>query len=272
LLPVLNGDGRFFLLSFDQKETKLYECTKYSIKELNIPDTIVSFDELLEFSETERSVQFHSSTGQVTAKGRTGDRAAMFHGHGRGGDEAIHKKNLLDFAYVVEKGVHKVIRDETAPLVIAAVEYLIPLYKKANSYPYLNDNHLPINPEDFSNDKLHEKAWDLMKPVFEETSKKAFGKYEQFSGNDKASSNIEDIIKASLGNRVEYLWVNLDEQKWGIFNDAEQSIRLEEKSTPENKDLLDFAAAQTLLNNGTVYALKRDQMPVRKSALAVFRY
>ncbi len=272
LLPVLNGDGRFFLLSFDQKKTKLFECTKYRIEELKIPDTITSFDELMKFYDAERSVQFHSSTGQTTAKGKTGDRSAMFHGHGSGGDDAVHKKNLLDFAHVINKGVHKVIKDETAPLIVAAVEYLIPIYKKANSYPHLYEKHLPINTGGLKNDELRSKAWEIIKPVFQTSSKKAFGKYEQFSGNEKASSNIEDIIKASLSNKIEYLWVNLDEQQWGVFNDAEQRIEFDEKSNPENKDLLDFAAAQTLLNNGTVYALKGNDMPVRKPALAVFRY
>jgi hypothetical protein len=272
LLPLLSGDGRFFLLSFDQKQTKLYEGTKYSIKELNIPNTITSFEELMKFYEAERSVQFHSSTGQTTAQGRTGDRAAMFHGHGTGGDEKIHKKNLTDFAHIIDKGVHKILRDETAPLIIAAVEYLVPIYKNANSYPYLNERHLPLNPEEFGVEKLHEKAWALIKPVFENDSKIAFSKYEQFSGNGKASSNIEEILKASLANRVEYLWVDLDEHHWGTYNEADQRVELENESTQFNKDLLDFAATQTILNNGTVYALRKVDMPIKKPALAVFRF
>ncbi|MDO8550482.1 MAG: hypothetical protein Q7S39_10090, partial [Ignavibacteria bacterium] len=95
---------------------------------------------------------------------------------------------------------------------------------------------------------------------------------EQFSGNGKASSNLGEIIRASLGNRIEYLWVDLNEHIWGNFNEAEQEVEYEDRLTPENKDLLDFAATQTILNNGTVFALKRDEMPVRKSAFAVFRF
>lgn len=272
LLPVLNTDGKFFLLTFDQKKTRLYKGTRYSIGELKIPDTITSFDELMEYYEAERSLQFHSSTGQTTARGRTGDRSAMFHGHGSGGDETIHKKNLNDFAHVINKGVHKVLKDETAPLIITAVEYLIPIYKNANTYPYLHEKHLAVNAESLKTEELHKRAWELIKPEFEKESRKAFGKYEQYSGSDKASSNIEEIVKASLANRIEYLWVNLDDHQWGIFNEAEQKIEIEEKPTPENKDLLDFAATQTLLNNGTIYALRKNNMPVKKPALAVFRF
>ncbi len=272
LLPVLIGNGRFFLLAFDQKKTKLYECSKYTIKELNIPDTMTSLDEMLEYYDTERSLQFHSGIRQASARGQGGNRGAVFHGQGTGTDETEHKKNLLDFAHIINNGVHKLLRDETTPLIITAVEYLIPIYIKANSYPHLYEKHLPLNAEEFKKDHLREKAWELIKPLFEKESRKAFSKYEQFSGNGKASSNIEEIIRASLANRVEYLWVDLNEHIWGRFNEAEQEVEYEERLTPENKDLLDFAATQTILNNGTVYALKRDEMPVRKSALAVFRF
>jgi hypothetical protein len=272
LLPVLIGNGRFFLLAFDQKKTKLYECSKYTIKELKIPDTITSLEEMLEFYDTERSLQFHSGIRQASTRGQGRNRGSVFHGQGTGTDETEHKKNLLDFAHIINTGVHKLLRDETAPLVIAAVEYLIPIYIKANSYPHLYEKHLQLNAEEFKKETLREKACALVKPVFEKDSKKAFSKYEQFSGNGKASSNIEDIIKASLGNRVEYLWVDINEHIWGKFNEADQEVEYEERLTPENKDLLDFAATQTLLNNGTVYALKRDEMPVRKPAFAVFRF
>jgi len=272
LLPVLTGNGKFFLLAFDQKKTKLYEGSKYTIKELNIPDTMTSLDEMLEFYDTERSLQFHSGIRQANARGQGRNRGAIFHGQGTGIDETEHKKNLLDFAHIINNGVHKLLEDETAPLIITAVEYLIPIYIKANSFPHLYEKHLPLNPEEFKKEDLREKAWELVEPVFEKDIKKAFSKYKQFSGNGKASSNIEEIIKASFGNRIEYLWVDLNEHIWGKFNDAEQEVEFEEEPTPENKDLLDFAATQTLLNNGTVFALKKDEMPVKKPALSVFRF
>lgn len=272
LLPVLFGDGKFFLLAFDQKEIKMYECTKYTINELTIAKTITSFDEMLKYYDTERSLQFHSGIRQASAGGQGRNRGAVFHGQGTGIDETEHKKNLLDFAHIVNDRVHKLLKDETAPLIIAAVEYLIPIYKSANTYPYLHEKHLQLNSEEFRMERLHEKAWELIKPVFEKDSKKAFSKYEQFSGNGKATSNLEEIIKESIGNRIEYLWVNLDEHVWGKFNLDEFKVELEEEQTAENKDLLDFAATQTLLNSGTVFALKKDEMPVKKPALAVFRF
>jgi len=272
ILPFIAGDEKFFLLTFDQKETKLFECTKYKIKQLRIPDTMLGMDEMLEYYEMERSLQFRSGVRESVKKGRRNTQGAVFHGQGAGTDETEYKKLLLDFAHIIDKGVMKLLKDETAPLIISAVEYLIPIYKKANSYPYIYDKHLPLNPEQFPLNELHKKALEIINPLFEEEKKKAFSKYEQFSGNGKATSNIEEIVQASLTNRIEYLWVNIDERQWGSFNEAEQRINLDEQSTHENKDLLDFAAAQTIMNNGTVYALRRNEMPVKKSALAVFRY
>ncbi|HSP87345.1 MAG TPA: hypothetical protein VLN45_04380 [Ignavibacteriaceae bacterium] len=272
LLPVITGNGKFFLLAFDQKKTRLFEYTKYTINELKIPDTMISLDEMLKFYDTERSLQFHSGIRQANSIGKGPNRGAIFHGQGTGSDETEHKKNLLDFARIINTGIHKLLKDETAPLIITAVEYLIPIYSKANSYPHLYEKHLQLNAEEFAEQKLQEKAWKLVKSVFERESKKAFGKYEQFSGNGKATSSIEDIIKASLNNKIEYLWVDINEPIWGKFIEHENEVEYDGKLTDRNKDLLDFAAAKTILNNGTVYALKRNEMPVQKPALAVFRF
>jgi hypothetical protein len=273
LLPLLSADGRYFVLAFDQTETKFYECTKYTINEIPIKDVPTNLDEALKWDDPEKSLQFHSSTGDATSKGGVGGkRSAMFHGQGVGGDDNYHKKNLQEFAQVINRGVDKILSGETAPLIIASVEYLIPIYKDANSYNYLYSNHLTINPQELNENELHEKSYKLIKPKFEEDQQKAYARYEQLSGNSKASSNIEEIVKAAHNKRIEYLWVNLDRKQWGIFDEEKQTIEFNDEPLIKNKELLDVAAGKTLINNGTVYALHEDKMPIPKAAIAVFRF
>jgi hypothetical protein len=45
-----------------------------------------------------------------------------------------------------------------------------------------------------------------------------------------------------------------------------------EEAEPSDEDLLDFAAAQTLLNSGTVYAIEPEKVPDETLLAAVFRY
>ncbi|MCE2703319.1 MAG: hypothetical protein LW859_39355 [Anabaena sp. 49633_E8] len=49
--------------------------------------------------------------------------------------------------YVVDSALHKKLRGEKAPLILAGVEYLLPIYRQANTYPYLAETGITGNAE-----------------------------------------------------------------------------------------------------------------------------
>ena len=66
--------------------------------------------------------------------------------------------------------------------------------------------------------------------------------------------------------------IALGAQRWGNFNTANDEVRLLEAGATGAIDLSDFAAAQTLLNSGAVYALQPEEMPHNSTVATVFRY
>ncbi len=75
-----------------------------------------------------------------------------------------------------------------------------------------------------------------------------------------------------MGGRVETLIVPLGIQRWGRYDPETDSVRTDPEPTPWNDDLLNFAAAQTLLNSGSVYAVPQDQLPPQTEVAAIYRY
>jgi hypothetical protein len=270
LLKILSGEGRFFLLTLDLNRVKLYRCTRFSINELQLPyNTPLSLDDVTQFYEVEKSL----SGTAATAEGRAGGHSSVYHGHGVGSlDDTVHKEKILEFFHMLNKGVFSVLKDETSPLILTGVEFLIPIYKKANAYTHLIEKGLDVNPEYLSLDELRERSWQIAEPVFMDKQRKAVSLYERFSGNGRASSNIEDIVKAAFMGRVESLFVNQNEQCWGKFNAENDEVKVYNNYLPESEDLLDLAATHTLLNNGAVYVVGKNEMPCDKSIAAVFRY
>jgi hypothetical protein len=270
VLKILSGEGRFFLLTLDLNKVKFYQCTRFSIREIQLPyNTPLSLEEVTQFDEVEKSL-----TGTAaTSEGRAGGHSSIFHGHGVGSlDDTVHKEKILEFFHMLNKGVFSVLKDETSPLVLAGVEFLLPIYKKANSYSHLIEKGLDANPEYLSLDELHERSRQIVEPVFTDKQRKAVSLYERFSGNGRASSNIEDVVKAAFTGRVESLFVNQKEQCWGKFNPENDEVKVHNNHLPESEDLLDFAATHTLLNNGAVYVVEKDKMPCDKAVAAVYRY
>jgi hypothetical protein len=194
----------------------------------------------------------------------------VFHGHGVGKDDA--KDNILRFFRQVDHGLQKILREERAPLVLAGVDYLLSIYQEANSYSHVMEEGIACNPEGFKPEELQKEAWGVVEPYLSKVRQEATARYRQLARGKRASNEIEKIIPAARDGRVDLLFVAVGVQRWGTFDPVTFSIHLHEEPGPGDEDLLDFAALHTLLNGGTVYAVKPEKVPDETSIAALFRY
>jgi hypothetical protein len=113
-----------------------------------------------------------------------------------------------------------------------------------------------------------------VKPLFEQELEKAAARYQKLAGwaSEMASKKLTEIVPAAFHGRIETLFVGVGVQCWGTFGPEEALIRVNPEPQPGDQDLLDFAAAHTLNNSGTVYALDRERLPDSEPAAAIFRY
>ncbi len=265
LLPLLSGDGRFYLLALSQNEIRLLYGSRSSVTSVELEDVPESLSEALKWDDPERQLQWHTGTGA-----RTDGRAAIFHGHGVGTDDA--KTNIRRFFEQVEAGIGAVLAGETAPLVLAGVDYLLPIYRAANKYPHILDTAITGNPEELSEAELHEAVWPLIQPRFEREQRSAAERYRQLAATGQASSDLDEVLSAAEQGRVEILFVALGRQRWGRSDPASQ--RSQTRAVPQSgdEDLLDRAAVQTLLQGGVVYAVEPGEMPAATEVAAIYRY
>ena len=265
LLPIFIADGRFYILALSQNEVRLLQGTRYSSREIALEGVPGNLAEALRFDDPEKQLQFH--TGTPAGKGK---RPAMFHGHGVGTDDS--KVNLLRYFRHVDRGLHEILRDEEAPLVVASVDYLLPIYREANTCPHLVEEGVEGNPEGLGAEELHGRAWGIIEPYFEKAQEDAVALYRQFAGTGRTSTDIKEIAPAAYHGRVEFLFVALGLQQWGAFDPNRNTVMLHEEQEPGDEDLLDMAAVHTFLKGGRVYAVQPDKVPDGRPSAALFRY
>ena len=269
LLPFLSRNGHFYVLTLSQKQIRLLEGSLFSIDEIDLENVPTSLREALKFDDPERQLQFHTGTN---ATGVGGARPAVFHGQGAREDDA--KTDLLRYFQQVDKGLMEMLGDEQAPLVLAGVDYLLPICKQANNYHYLVNEAIEGNPDDLSAEELHQQAWKIIEPIFNTDQRQAIARYKESigSGSKLASNSLKSIIPAAHYGRVDTLFVALGTQIWGSFDAPKNSLEQQQEFRPGDQDLLDLAAVQTLLNGGAVYALEPGMMPDEAPISAIFRY
>jgi hypothetical protein len=265
LLPLFSNDGRFFVLALSQNDLRFFHCTRYSANEVELEGVPRSLGEALKYDDPEKQLQFHT---RAPAAG--GERAAMFHGQGVGTDDA--KNNILRYFQQIDGGLRNILREERAPLVLAGVEYLLPIYREANSYPHLMENGITGNPESSKGEELHEQALKIVEPYFLKAQEEAMAQYRQLSGSERASNSLKPIVQGAYTGRIDTLFVAVGVQQWGFYDSETRTVHQHPKVEPGDEDLLDFAAVHTFLNGGRVYALKPEKVPGETPLAAIFRY
>ncbi len=263
LLPLLSGDGRFYVLAFSANGVRLVQGTHFTASEVDLRGVPRSLAEALQTHDVDEPLTFHTRP-----VGGVGSWTAIFHGHGVGIDDA--KDDLLRYFQQIDRGLHAVLREEKAPLVLAAVGYLQPLYRQASGYPHLLEQGLEGNPDRLSARELHARPWPLVKPLFEEAQQRAVAQYRRLAGTEHAPRDLEAILAAAYAGRVETLFVALGRQVWGVFDPSSGRVERHEPAWVGDVDLLDFAAAYTLRHGGTVYAVEPRQVPSGTEMAAIF--
>ncbi len=259
LMQLFAEDGLYYLLALSQNEVRLYQCTRYGAREVALPEnTPKSLGEVLAMAGVEK--QFPQASGA----------SAKFHGHGARADDS--KQDLREFFRLVDRGVYEVLRGDRAPLVLAGVDYLFPLYRETNTYPYLIEKGVTGNPEGRRPEDLVSDAWAVVEPHFRKAREDAARRYQELKGSARASAKIREIVPAACQGRVEQLFVAVDRQQWGSFDPSRQKVRLSRSRRTGDEDLLDLAAIQTFLTGGSVYATPPEQVPDGSLLAAVFRY
>lgn len=265
LTPYINDKTKFYLLAISQREVKLYEGFPHQIDELAVEDLLPQrLEEVVGFDFEERQLQYRSGNDE---KGR-----ATFHGHGKS-DEGAGKTELLKYFRAVNDGLMKLLHDQKQPLILATVDYLVPIYKEANDYKYLQDDFIAGNPERKDPVFLHEKAKDILEEYFDRDRQEKTALFEQALANQKASYKEEEIIPAAVNGRVGTLFVKKGEEMWGLFDKEANKIIERDRESEQSSGLLNLATVHTILNNGEVYLVEPEKMPEPAGRLnALLRY
>ena len=265
ILPLLEGDGRFYVLALSQGGVRVLRCTRQGCKEVTPEDMPKGIAETLRYDDPQKQLQFHTG-----AKGGKGKRPAMFHGQGAGFDE--EKENLIRYCSDIGRSLHSLFSQDGAPVILAGVEPLASLYRQASSGLNLLDQGIDHNPDELTNEMLHQRGWELAEVYFRSSQQQSLTHYMEMAGTGMTSSDIKEIVSESRYGRVENLFVNTDTRQWGVFEDETGELEFHERQEPGDQDLLNAASLNTLNKGGTVHALNSDSMPDGNPLCAVFRY
>jgi hypothetical protein len=267
LLTLLSTEGKFYILAINLNGIRLFSATRDTINEVELTGIRASMEEALWMDEPERNLNMHTAT---SSSGR-GAGTGIFHGQGIRDED---KTNILRFFHYFDQELNTLLMDKSILMIPAGVDYLVPLYREANTYNNLLQEALIGAPEKLPLKELHQRAWQIMEPIFRERQHQAIEQFNELNGqqSDLVTSDLSVAVKAARFGQVGTLFVPLGIQKWGRYDPENNTVVQEPEHTPESEDLLDLAALHTILNRGQVYAVQPEELPDNGDVAAILRY
>jgi len=255
LLPLLSEDGRFLVLAISRNRVRLLQGTHFSVEEIDAKSLPRGLEEALRFHDRDEPLIFH--THPSLGFGRWG---AIFHGHGVGIDDV--KKDLHLYFQKIDRGLHEMLREERAPVVLASVEYLWPLYREVNTYAHLLEGGIAGCPDHLTPQELHDRAWPLVQPVFQARRHQALALYARLEDMGGATDDLGNVIVAAQQGKVEMLLATRGSDCWGTFDPVSGTVTVHDTRLSGDVELVNLAARYTLLHKGTVHLIPPEEVPL----------
>lgn len=264
LLPLYNEDDDYYLLELSQDYIKLYQANKFGYQDVHIEDFAPDqLEEAVGFDFEPKFLQFRS--------GQSAYGIGAFHGGGEGKDDT--KKELNTFFRAIDNGINKLISNKKAPLVIACAEPLFGLYKEANTYPTLLENHIEGDTEFKNKTKLHEQSRKIVHPYFEKTKEAKLLQYKELYHTPKTSYQISEIVPSAINGKIDTLFIQNNEDEFGVFDQQTNRLIFRKKNELNNASLVNLSAVNTFMQSGKVYVLTPEEMPDKGHPMnALLRY
>jgi hypothetical protein len=263
LISLLTNPEYFYLLVISKQQAKLFRADDYGMTEVkisNMPDGVEGTKRMLD-----------KSASTFRASGAASNGGANYHGIGGGNPD--DKQNIAVYLEAVDDRLWEaLLNKEHAPLLLAGVEYLIPIYRSVSDYKHVWTDALTGSHEHEDIATLYPKARAVMQPYFEQRLNNALERYGNQSATPQTSTNLAEIIPAAHYGRISHLFIVKGEQVWGTFDEQTNELTVQGESTGDNEDLFDKAVTNTLLTGGEVFIVDSDKMPAASTMAAIMRY
>lgn len=153
------GDNKpYLVLVLSHNNVKLYEGDRFTIRELRLkhfPDNMARALRIDEYPNTKQS-RYASPASNRRSSEIT---------HSPYSESQTDKDMLLEYFHLVDASLRKFLQKKDKPVILAGVEYLLPIYRQANTSPYLKERVLTGNIDRERPDEIRRRAWQLIKEM-----------------------------------------------------------------------------------------------------------
>lgn len=155
ILQLIHNNPRYLVLHLSHNNVYILKGDRYHIEPLDLQGFPTDMTTELRIDEQAKDLQAHSIIPAAAGKG-----LKVFHGHYNASQ--VDKELLVQFFRQIDRRLHQALHNITDPLIIAGVDYLLPLYRQVSTYPHLLHDEIQGSLEHVSLESIRDAAYKLI--------------------------------------------------------------------------------------------------------------
>ncbi|WJR77645.1 hypothetical protein [Bradyrhizobium sp. NP1] len=179
---------------------------------------------------------------------------------------------LRQFARKVDHALRGLLTGSDIPLVLAAVEPLLSIYRSVNTYAHLIAAGIDGSPVYSTDAQLADRARALLDGLYRDEIgqwKKLFAVRES---EGRATADIAQAARAATFGAVDSMLVDIDEVIPGAVDEKDGAVTFAKAAGAGNYGVVDEIASRVIRSGGRILGVRKADIPGGKSLAAILRY
>ncbi len=194
------------------------------------------------------------------------------HSSGRQHGSEGQKVHLRKFCRMVDAALRPLLSGRHEPLILAATEPLLSIYRSINTYPEFASQAIETSPVRIPEHELTAAA----RPILDERHAKSIevftALYRERENDGRATTDVATAARAATFGAIDTLMVNIDEVVKGRIDEQTGEVTFADHESADSYGIVDEIAGRTLAAGGKVIGERKADIPGSGSLAAVLRY
>lgn len=182
------------------------------------------------------------------------------------GDEG-RKVRLTQYARAVDHALRPVLNAESLPLIVAAAEPMLSIFRNLSGYTRLAPYSIEGNPDTLNEAELADAARGVLDQLYGEELDELKDTLSQRGENGRSATDLSDLARAAAFGAINTLLVDMDAKVPGTVTD-DGALELGEG----NGDALEEIARRAIATGARILAVRSSDLPDGVQAAAILRY
>lgn len=206
-----------------------------------------------------------SAVGTATVNTRS-------HSSGRLHGSEGQKVNLRKFCRKLDAALRPVLSGRHEPLILAAAEPLLSIYRSVNTYPEFASQAIETSPVRIPEHELAKAARPILDQRHAKTIEAFTALYRERENDGRATTDVAMAARAATFGAIDTLMVDIDEVVIGRIDEKSGAVTFADEASADTYGIVDEIAGRTLAAGGKVIGERRTNIPNEGSLAAVLRY